>query len=213
MVKEEPLHVQEWRECQELFEKARDCWRTGDNVGAEEPWRDLYDRAEDPLVWEARLMLPPKWNYEAEDIVAAAFIELWRMVKTGKEVRNVRPLLKRIVSNKVVDFLRHKANVHSESADAYPDFWETNSDVDRQTSAIDDVERTVSRRQEINNVLDALVPLERGILVGRYIRDCSIEETARVLNVTIDVVKKGQKRALTQALENMQKRGINYDNL
>ena len=209
MTQKEPLHIQQGREWQELLDKARACWEVGDDLGAEEPWADLQARATPMLLGISRSKLPLKWSYKAEDLAAEALMDLWSKVSSGQEVRNVKPLLARIVLNKTVDLLRHEANVETESPDAFQDFWKRNAGADGQTDAVDKIER----RHEINNVLDMLTPLERDILTYRFLLDLSIEETAGALSLTIDKVKKGQKRALEKARAKMQERGINYGDL
>src|SRR6476646_2485447 len=74
--------------------------------GHDRAFEVLVERYRRPLLRHVRRTLGARAPDHAEDVVQAAFVNAWRSLRRGAEIRDVRPWLYRIATNGALNVLR-----------------------------------------------------------------------------------------------------------
>jgi RNA polymerase sigma-70 factor (ECF subfamily) len=126
----------------------------------------------------------------AEDCVAASFERLITILHKGKgPTRNLRAYLYRIAHNWMMDGYRQDRRV--QQVDDFEDIqWEAGGQTPPEALGA----RMVS--VELKTLLRELTPLQREVIILRFLDEFSLQETAAVLKKPVGAVKSLQNRAL-----------------
>ncbi len=205
MTIEEHLFEDQGVAWQRLFNQAQATWMAGDYDVAGEHFSQLRQETT-PLLLSIAAQNGPATL--AEDIVAEAYLELYRAMSTGKPVDNVAGLLATIVKRRAIDQLRRA--VHKQEQPAQESFWARYAEdgaVSGQ-NVEDEVTRRLSALGLLNPILDELPPHLRQVLFARHGAEMTVDEAARHLGLTVDQVKKRTREALARAQAIAHEKGL-----
>lgn len=137
---------------------------------------------------------------EAEDAAQEAFLRAYTHLHSYDPQRPFRSWLLSIASHYCIDRLRRRRitwlPLEDEIAEPY-----------QMTSNSPNPESVVSHREQeeqMQRLLDALSPTDRAAITLRYWYDCSYEEIANMLDLTVSAVKSRlhrARRALAKSIE------------
>lgn len=133
---------------------------------------------------------------EADDIVADIFTRAWEGLHGTQPGSNYAGWLYTIAHNRVVDYYRQKKT----TAELTEEIADTQHDVAR------------AGEQKLNNAmlrsaLAQLRPASARVLEHRFLRELSVEETARELGMSAVYVRVQQHRALKELQQELEKKG------
>lgn len=131
---------------------------------------------------------------EAEDITQEAFIKLYRTLKEGKQVENLKAWLYRIAHNLAIDQIRHQQFISplgemewAEIAESLPD-----SDTNPEEKLL-----KTERRERLHNAMKILTAQERQCL---HLRAAGFRyrEIAEIMNIGVPTVGEYLKRGINK---------------
>ncbi len=132
---------------------------------------------------------------DAEDLAAMVFERAVRHIRTYKETgRGLGAWLQRIASNLVVDYYRRRS-VKGRTTDPLPIHL-----VDPQPSPLEHALRQ-DTIEEVHNALSALPESQRDVLIYRFLLGYNLEETAHIMDKSVNAIKALQHRALKRLRE------------
>jgi RNA polymerase sigma-70 factor (ECF subfamily) len=136
---------------------------------------------------------------EAEDAAQEAFLKAYVHLRSYDPQRPFRSWLLSIASHYCIDRIRRRRitwlPLEDEIAEPY-----------QMTSNSPNPEAVASHReqeQQVQRLLEALSPTDRAAITLRYWYDCSYEEIAETLNLTVSAVKSRLHRARHTLAESM----------
>ncbi|CAN5907408.1 sigma-70 family RNA polymerase sigma factor [soil metagenome] len=156
-------------------------------AGSVDAFEELVHRHRDRAFRVALRMVGDRG--EAEDITQDALVAAWRSLDGFRADSAFTTWLHRIVLNRCLNALRARR--------------ETEPLPDDRASARPSTERTVEARIKLEDVRQAilqLTPEQRGPLVLRELEDCSYDELAESLDVSVSAVKSRLHRARLELL-------------
>lgn len=126
----------------------------------------------------------------AEDLAGQVFQRLLTVLQSPSAPdRHLKAWLFRVAHNLITDESRRQRYREHEPLDAETLTLETGGDV----------ETDVTRRLLVDQTraaLDSLTPMQREVIILRFLSELSLEETAHILNMNVGAVKAMQHRAL-----------------
>jgi RNA polymerase sigma-70 factor (ECF subfamily) len=128
---------------------------------------------------------------EAEDAAQEAFLRAYTHLRSYDPNRPFRSWLFSIASHYCIDRLRRRRITWLPLEDEFAEPY-------LMTSKNPNPEAVTSRREQeeqIQGLLDTLSPTDRAAITLRYWYDCSYEEIAEMLNLTVSAVKSRLHRA------------------
>lgn len=129
---------------------------------------------------------------EAEDAAQEAFLRAYTHLHSYDPQRPFRSWLLSITSHHCIDRIRRRRINWASLED------EKFASLEQQVSDCPDPEAAVTQREqsaEIQAMLATLAPIDRATVTLRYWYDCSYEEIADILNLTVSAVKSRLHRA------------------
>ena len=123
-------------------------------------------------------------DQEAEDAVQEAYLRAFRNIGGFRGESSLKTWLGRIVINTALERLRRQRPEHVIS------FPPANPSPDPERSMAHD-----QIRQMLEQAIDELPPLFRGVVVARLMEEMSVEETAQILDLKPETVKTRLHRA------------------
>ncbi len=126
---------------------------------------------------------------KAKDLVQDTFKRLWDFLQKDEEIENMKALVFRIANNLIIDSYRKKKE---ESLDTME---EEGFDVPSQDHEA--ILQSVMGR-ELMTMLDQIREIYRDVIVMRYIDDLPVQEIARMLGVSENVVSVRIYRGLAE---------------
>jgi RNA polymerase sigma-70 factor (ECF subfamily) len=139
-------------------------------------------------------------SVEAEDATQEAFLRAYTHLRSYDPNRPFRSWLFSIASHYCIDRLRRRRITWLPLEDEFAEpYLMTNKSPNPEAV-------TAQREQEeqVQGLLDTLSPTDRAAITLRYWYDCSYEEIAEMLNLTVSAVKSRlhrARRALAESLE------------
>ncbi|MBR1866834.1 MAG: sigma-70 family RNA polymerase sigma factor [Lachnospiraceae bacterium] len=154
----------------------------------------LYERYEHKMYDVAYSILHDEW--QAEDVVSEAFIKLIQNLSKIKDVdsKQTKRFVIRMIQSTAIDQYRKNqrervklthVNAEQEENVAFPD----NKD------DIEDMLRKVGSEQEVEQILAYLPQMYREVFMYRCMHEFSVRETAAVLEISENLVRKRYERA------------------
>lgn len=133
---------------------------------------------------------------DCEDMVSAAFEEVWRNF-ASIERGSAKAFLYKSVRNKCIDYLRREAT-HRRHAELYARLTEGYDHADQLAELHE-------REQTVRQVLDSLPDYTRQIFTACYVERKQYREVAEEMGISTNTVKKYISRALRLIAEKRQK--------
>ncbi len=166
--------------------------------GADWAWARLY-RDLAPLVLG---YLRARGASDAEDLAAEVFVQIVRNIRrfTGDE-RNFRSWALMVAHHRLIDSRRRGARDRAEPTDTLPEPRTARGDVEHEA-----LEGLGSRR--VRDLLTALSPDQRNVLLLRIFGDQTIDEVAAILGKRRGAVKALQRRGLARIKRLMEQEGV-----
>jgi len=125
----------------------------------------------------------------ALDLTQDTFIKTWEYVASGKTIDAIRPFLYRVARNLIVDLSRKKTTL---SLDTYlSEGGDIKEEAPQEFGLSFDVDQVLK-------LVDQLDPKYRDPLLLRYVEDLPVNEIARTLGVSENVVSVRLHRAIKQ---------------
>ena len=157
------------------------------DLDVKEKFLQAYDNYADALFRHSYFRL---YNRElAKDLVQETFYKTWSWLAQGKEIKNLRAFLYRVLHNLIIDEVRKKRPLSLDELLASG--WQAPADNQpTPEQAID--------RQTISRLLDQLEETSREVVVMRFIDGLKPKEIANILEVSANVVSVRLNRALKQ---------------
>ncbi len=124
---------------------------------------------------------------DGEDVVQEALAKAYYALATTASISNMRSWLFRIAHNKAIDHLRRYDSNHSEPLD----------DQLPQTTREPSLESKELARVALSRFLE-LPPMQRSCVILKDALDCSLNEIAELLDVTLSTVKAALHRGRTR---------------
>lgn len=143
---------------------------------------------------------------EAEDAAQEAFLRAYTHLRSYDPARPFRSWMLSIASHYCIDRLRRQRLNWLSLDDEATMPYEPVSDCPSPEAAVAQQEQRV----QIQRLLAALSPTDRAAITLCYWYDCSYEEIAEMLNLTVSAVKSRLHRA-RQALASMMTKGATSD--
>jgi RNA polymerase sigma-70 factor (ECF subfamily) len=157
-----------------------------DTGGCYPDWAAVYA---DNAIWVYRMIIARIDNVpDAEDLTAEVFLAALRPLRTTATVAQVRGYLRAITRTVLAAHWRQSMGCEIASVETVP---EVSHEVDH---AVD-----VATAHQVQRLLAALPDNYRRILELRFLRGCSVKESARQMGVTVANAKVLQHRALRRA--------------
>lgn len=201
---------------EQLARGIRDAIRAGRVTEGKRDFRLLLGAVSKELLWMAGREVPNR--DDAEDIVAKVALDLFRHLERGEPIGNVRALLRTFVTRRAADFWRERSGTGAGAArmadgrlrdrvltqDAA--FWDVQgaSDPAPWVGTAQGVAESVAQVDSNHfweDVRRRLRPEHWEVLVLRHVDAFSTEETAALLGISVDQVKKRLRAALLAARE------------
>lgn len=154
----------------------------------EEQFLVAYEQYSDDLFRFAFFKLHQN-REQALDFVQNTFIKAWEYIADGKEIKNLRALLYKILRNLIIDHYRSPKSNPKESVDIL-----TEQGVQFQNQ---DHHKIITQVEynEIISVLDELVDEDKELVLLRYVDGFSPKEIAEMLGESQNVVSVRLTRA------------------
>lgn len=198
---------------QPLVQDFQTAWRAGDTERANELFRELMSLSTPLLATIVRSRVLKVTDEMAEDIVAEAYYEFFKLLDASRPIDNGKALLCRIVQRRSIDAYRRlkkarqfTAQVEETAWDGLRELPDVLADTPEEVVVSDDTAHYAA-----NVILDELTKEERQVLILRTVHDLSVAETAARLHLTQDVVKKRMQRAIRHAFRVAEERGLLHD--
>jgi RNA polymerase sigma-70 factor (ECF subfamily) len=137
---------------------------------------------------------------EAEDAAQEAFLRAYTHLRSYDPNRPFRSWMLSIASHHCIDRLRRRRITWLPLEDEF-------AEPVRMASKSPNPEKAASQREQekqIQELLETLSPTDRAAITLRYWYDCSYEEIAEMLNLTVSAVKSRlhrARRALAESIE------------
>lgn len=132
---------------------------------------------------------------EAEDLTSQVFLKATRDLDTSRDEREISSWLLRVARTTLVDHWREVYALHTASLERLQETgWEPT-----MAESPDDAAQTTDVR--VAAVLERLPTRARAILIYRFLRGFSLQETATALGMSLSNVKVAQLRALRLAAQ------------
>ncbi|PXX08713.1 RNA polymerase sigma-70 factor (ECF subfamily) [Mycolicibacterium moriokaense] len=149
-------------------------------------WAAVYA---DNAIWVYRMIITRVGNVpDAEDLTAEVFLAALRLLRTNATVAQVRGYLYAVTRSVLAAHWRQSTGCEITSIENVP---EVSHEVDH---AVD-----VATARQVRRVLASLPDNYRRILELRFLRGCSVKESARQMGVSVANAKVLQHRALRRA--------------
>jgi len=169
-------------------------------AGDQEAFAALVEKYKDPVFNVAYRMLGNPT--EAEDVAQEAFVRAYTQLRTYKDSHRFSTWLLSITSHLAIDQLRRRRFL-ALPLDNVPFLeWIADAGVSPEQAAL-----AGETADEMQQVLQALPPKYRAVLVLRYWNDLSYEEIANMLNLTPALVKARLHRARELVARTMKSQG------
>lgn len=136
----------------------------------------------------------------AEDMTGQVFQRLLTALQSSSPPdHHLKAWLFRVAHNLIVDESRRQRYRDHEPFDAEIATAKATAGIIGDVESTADVEADVTRRLLVDQTraaLDALTPMQREVIILRFLSELSLEETAHILNMQVGAVKAMQHRAL-----------------
>ncbi|MGH8983852.1 MAG: RNA polymerase sigma factor [Acidimicrobiia bacterium] len=168
-------------------------------AGEERAWAALYDELSGPLLRYLRARGAP----EADDLVGEIFVQLARgLGRFRGDEAALRGWAFLIARNRLLDELRRRRRHPVEALDAVDDGTvAAGGDTEGEAMA-----RLGSAR--LRQLLDALTPDQRDVLLLRIVGDLSLEQVGAALGKRVGAVTQLQRRALAALRRELEREGV-----
>lgn len=179
---------------------AESAWIASAQIGDDQAFANLVEAYQRPVFNLCYRMLGD--SYEAEDAAQEAFLRAYKNIKRYDPNRSFATWLLSIASHYCIDQIRRR-RMQIVSLDAIPGDGETiPDDIPTPEAAL----RLSQEQHSMQDLLNTLSPLDRSAVVMYYWHECSYEEIAQALSLTISAVKSRLHRARRQLAESWQKK-------
>lgn len=155
----------------------------------------LYDLYEQKMYAAAYSILHNEW--QAEDAVQEAFVKLLKSSSKIKDPASPesRAYVFQAIKSTAIDQYRRNQNQNQTQVPLTAvDASDDRDDISRMIS-------TLAARMMLDGILTKLSPQYREVIVYRYVHQLSVRETAAVLDIREDTVRKRQQRAIRKMKE------------
>ena len=152
-----------------------------------------FDRNYLPLCMYALRILKNK--DEAEDIVQQSFVSVWELLKTGKEIDNIKSYLYKSVHNRCIDRLR---KLNTENTDSIEEISEYVAEDDIDTS-----ERDAILWAAVENLPEKC----REVFLLSKRDGLSHKEISEKLNISVKTIENHMTKAFTRLRDALQPKG------
>ena len=142
----------------------------------------VYAQHRDPMVRLAFLLTSDA--HRAEEVVAEAFVKVWKQWRGGG-VRDVRAYLRRAVVNEANSSLRRRYLERSHTRR-----------VDGDDRGVLHHDQRAAERDELWQAIARLPERQRQVIVLRFYEDLSVADTATAMGISEGTVKSQSARAL-----------------
>lgn len=133
------------------------------------------------------------------DAIHDVFYKLCTHHSSLNEIENVKFYLFRSLRNRLIDLKRTNREFPSLTGELPVDFpFQLNVTVEDDITQGEDTEEI---RQKINNFLKILTPRQREIIYLRYMLECSYEEIAEIMQISIESSRNLVSKSLTRLKE------------
>jgi RNA polymerase sigma factor (sigma-70 family) len=142
---------------------------------------------------------------EPEDVLSETFLQLARDVgRFAGDERGFRAWAFSIARNRLIDASRSAARRPSDPVEHVPE------PIEASMHAPDAAEQALSRigADEVRDVLEALSPDQRDVLLLRVLGDLTVADVARALGKRQGAIKALQRRGLAAAERELERRGV-----
>lgn len=166
--------------------------------GSEPAWREIYGALAPGVLGYLRA----RGARDPENLTGEVFVQIVRdLDRFEGDWRGFRSWTFTIARNRLLDDRRSQGRRPTEVVfEAEPEL-EGTADVERDVLARLDFERAIE-------VLNALSPGQRDVLLLRVLGDLSIEEVARVLGKRRGAIKQLQRRGLARMRKNLEREAV-----
>lgn len=197
-----PVQNPDWDALAHRIQKA---FQDGCKSEADEHFRILRQASSKELHSVAKWKLPSE--EDVEDVMAEAYIDLFRYLKKGVAIDNVRAMLHVFLVRRMVDFWRKKSGTGKSAARTEDErlrpreivqdesFWETYRSptvFSSRTNAVNEIEIRILLKQGMQSKHWEILEL-------RHIYGFSTNETSEILGITISQVTKRLQEAVSAA--------------
>lgn len=177
--------------------------------GDQQAYRLLLERYRRPVYGIVRRMV--RSDEEARDLAQEAFIRAFKNLASFDQERSFSNWLFRIATNLCIDQHRRRKIATVPLVQGGVDgeeerTWDVASDGASPAEEFSDAERS----RKLAEMVGALPPLYRAVLVLRHMEDRSYEEIADILNVPLGTVKARIHRAHRLLKEKLVRRGFDW---
>ncbi|HEX6121707.1 MAG TPA: sigma-70 family RNA polymerase sigma factor [Ktedonobacterales bacterium] len=169
-------------------------------AGDQEAFAALVEKYKDPVFNVAYRMLGNAT--EAEDVAQEAFVRAYTQLRTYKDTHRFSTWLLSITSHLAIDQLRRRRFLALPLENVPFLEWIADAGISPEQAAL-----AGEMADEMQQILQALPPKYRAVLVLRYWNDLSYEEIATMLNLTPALVKARLHRARELVARTMRSQG------
>ena len=160
----------------------------------------LYELYEQKMYRIAYSVLNNQW--QAEDAVSEAFIKIMKNLSKIRDVESdkTKKFIIRIIQNTSIDYYRKNQKeravftvVSDEEQEHFPS----------PGNSVDDMLKDMDSQEEVNRLLSVLPEKYREVLLYRCVHELSVKETAAVLEISDNLVKKRYERARNMLMKKL----------
>lgn len=152
----------------------------------------LYTLYEQKMYVIAYSILNNSW--QAEDAVSDAFVKIIKNLHKIKDVKSdqTKKFIIRIIQNTAIDLYR-KNQKESKVFTVVSD--ENQNNIADQDNSLESMLRSMESKEEIDKILSKIPEKYREVLIYRGVHELSVKETAVVLKISENLVRKRYERA------------------
>ncbi len=132
----------------------------------------------------------------AEDITQETFLKAWKNLKKFDATKSFKTWVFSIAKNTAIDYLRKKKDIPISMFDNDNGENIIEDTLTDEELKADEVYIMAENKKQVENVLTKLTPIQKEVVILKYVSELSLSEVSEIMNIPRETVKSHHRRAL-----------------